>query len=229
MTPWELLDTATIPGEGGEMRLMRRGHEFIIWLGPIALMGSRAGQSEEVLARLGCAGLEAATGPRVLIGGLGMGFTLRAALALLGPQAAVTVAELVPAVVAWGRGPLAAVHAGSLDDPRVTIFEGDVGRLIGQAAAGGAARRYDAILLDVDNGPDGLTRQGNDALYDKRGLQSAWNALRPGGKLAVWSSEPDARFTSRLERTGFAVEVATPRAHGKRGIRHVVWVATRKA
>ncbi|MGI3902144.1 MAG: spermidine synthase [Janthinobacterium lividum] len=229
MTPWELLDTATIPGEGGEMRLMRRGHEFIIWLGPIALMGSRAGQSEEVLARLGCAGLETAPSPRVLIGGLGMGFTLRAALALLGPGAAVTVAELVPAVVAWGHGPLAAVHAGSLDDPRVTIHEGDVGRLIGQAANGSIASRYDAILLDVDNGPDGLTRQGNDALYDKRGLQTAWNALRPGGTLAVWSSEPDARFTARLERAGFAVEVATPRAHGKRGIRHVVWVATRRA
>ena len=229
MTPWELLDTATIPGEGGEMRLMRRGHEFIIWLGPIALMGSRAGQSEEVLARLGCAGLEAAPSPRVLIGGLGMGFTLRATLELLGPQAAVTVAELVPAVVAWGRGPLAAVHAGSLDDPRVRIHEGDVGRLIGQAASGNAAARYDAILLDVDNGPDGLTRQGNDALYDKRGLQTAWTALRPGGRLAVWSSEPDARFTARLERAGFDVEVATPRAHGKRGIRHVVWVATRRA
>ena len=227
MTPWELIDTAMVPGGGGEMRLMRRGHEFIIWLGPIALMGSRAGQSEEVLARLGCAGLATVAAPRVLIGGLGMGFTLRETLTLLGPGAAVTVAELVPAVVAWGRGPLAALHAGSLDDPRVTIHEGDVGALIRRAAAGGAAARYDAILLDVDNGPDGLTRQGNDALYTAGGLNTAFAALRPGGTLAVWSSEPDERFTARLKRAGFAVEVATPRAHGKRGIRHVVWVARR--
>ena len=226
MVPWELIDTAAVPG-GGEMRLMRRGHEFIIWLGPIALMGSRAGQSEEVLARLGCAGLEGAPAPHVLIGGLGMGFTLRETLRILGPGAAVTVAELVPAVVAWGRGPLAGVHAGSLDDPRVAIREGDVGALIRGAAAGGAAARYDAILLDVDNGPDGLTRDGNDALYGPAGLGTAFKALRPGGRLAVWASEPDERFTARLRRAGFAVEVATPRAHGKRGIRHVVWVARR--
>lgn len=226
MVPWELIDTAAVPG-GGEMRLMRRGHEFIIWLGPVALMGSRAGQSEEVLARLGCADLAAAAAPRILIGGLGMGFTLRETLKLLGPGAAVTVAELVPAVVAWGRGPLAGVHAGSLEDPRVAIHEGDVGALIRAAAAGGAQGRYDAILLDVDNGPDGLTRQGNDALYAAAGLGTAFKALRPGGRLAVWASEPDERFTARLRRAGFAVEVATPRAHGKRGIRHVVWVARR--
>ena len=227
MTPWELIDTARIPGEGGEMRLMRRGHEFTIWLGPIALMGSRAGQSEEVLARLGCAGAADMPQPRVLIGGLGMGFTLRETLRLLGPGAAVTVAELVPAVVAWGRGPLAALHAGSLDDARVTIHEGDVGTLIRKAAAGPAPGRYDAVLLDVDNGPDGLTRHGNDALYTAAGLNAGFAALRPGGTLAVWASEPDERFTARLKRAGFAVEVATPRAHGKRGIRHVVWVARR--
>jgi spermidine synthase len=222
MIPWEVLDSVAVP-EGGEMRLMRRGHEYVIRLGPIVLMGSRTGGSEEALARLGCGGLETAASPRVLIGGLGMGFTLRATLALLGPGAAVTVAELVPAVVAWGRGPLAPVHAGSLDDPRVTIHEGDVGRLMRAAAAG----RYDAILLDVDNGPDGLTRAGNDALYDARGLAAARAALRPGGRLAVWSSEPDDRFTARLGRAGFSVRVETPRAHGKRGIKHVVWVATR--
>ena len=224
MTPWELIDTARIPGEGGEMRLMRRGHEFTIWLGPIALMGSRAGQSEEVLARLGCAGATELPQPRVLIGGLGMGFTLRETLKLLGAGATVTVAELVPAVVTWGRGPLAALHAGSLDDPRVTIHEGDVGALIRKALG---AARYDAILLDVDNGPDGLTRQGNDALYTAAGLNAAFAALQPGGTLAVWASEPDERFTARLKRAGFAVEVATPRAHGKRGIKHVVWVGRR--
>lgn len=224
MIPWETLDSVAVPGGGGEMRLMRRGHEYVIRLGPIVLMGSRTGGSEEALARLGCAGLESAVSPRVLIGGLGMGFTLRATLALLGPGAAVTVAELVPAVVAWGRGPLSTVHAGSLDDPRVSVHEGDVGRLVRAAAGHG---RFDAILLDVDNGPDGLTRAGNDALYDARGLAAARNALNPGGRLAVWSSEPDDRFTARLERAGFAVAVETPRAHGRRGIRHVVWVATR--
>ncbi len=224
MIPWETLDSVAVPGDGGEMRLMRRGHEYVIRLGPIVLMGSRTGGSEEALARLGCAGLDAAVRPRVLIGGLGMGFTLRATLALLGPQAAVTVAELVPAVVAWGRGPLSAVHAGSLDDPRVSIHEGDVGRLMRAAAGPG---RFDAILLDVDNGPDGLTRAGNDALYDARGLAAARDALRPGGRLAVWSSEPDERFTARLRRAGFAVTVEMPRAHGRRGVRHVVWVATR--
>ena len=223
MIPWETLDSVTVPGDGGAMRLMRRGHEYVIRLGPIVLMGSHTGGSEEALARLGCAGLEATPRPRVLIGGLGMGFTLRATLALLGPDAAVTVAELVPAVVAWGRGPLSAVHAGSLDDPRVTIVEADVLRLM--RAAG--AERYDAILLDVDNGPDGLTRAGNDALYDARGLAATRDALRPGGRLAVWSSEPDERFTARLKRAGFAVVVETPRAHGKRGIKHVVWVGTR--
>ena len=229
MTPWELLDTVPVPGGGGDMRLMRRGHEYVIRLGPIVLMSSRTGGSEEALARLGCAGVAARAGARVLIGGLGLGFTLRAALALLGPGAAVTVAELVPAVVDWGRGPLAAVHAGSLEDPRVTVAVGDVGRLIGTAAAGGTAAGYDAILLDVDNGPDGLTRQGNDALYDARGLAAARAALRPGGALAVWSSEPDARFTARLARAGFTVAVETPRAHGRRGLKHVVWVAVRGA
>ena len=222
MTPWELLDTAVIPGGGEPLRLMRRGHEFVIRLGAEVLMGSRAGGSEEELARLGCARAATLRAPAVLIGGLGMGFTLRATLSLLGPGAAVTVAELVPAVVAWGRGPLAALHAGSLDDPCVHLHEGDVGGLIGAGPA-----RYDAILLDVDNGPDGLTRRGNDALYGPAGLKAAWRALRPGGALAVWSSGADARFTERLARAGFAVAVETPHAHGRRGIRHVVWVATR--
>ena len=222
MVPWELLDTARVPGGDGLLRLMRRGTDYVIRLDGTELMSSRTGGSEEALARLGCAGLAGTRAPRVLIGGLGMGFTLRAALALLGPEAAVTVAELVPAVVAWGREPLAAIHAGSLDDPRVLIHEGDVGQLIRNAEP-----RYDVILLDVDNGPDGLTRRGNDALYGAAGLGSAWTALRPGGALAVWSSVPDDAFTLRLRRTGFAVAASTVRANGKRGARQVIWVATR--
>ncbi len=223
MTPWTLLDTAPIPDGGGRLRLLRRGSEYVIRLDDGAeLMSSRVGGSEEALARLGCAGLAASAGARVLIGGLGMGFTVRAALGLLGPDAAIVVAELVPAVVAWGRGALANIHAGSLDDPRVTILETDVGQLIRDARGA-----YDAILLDVDNGPDGLTRQGNDALYDVRGLGAALAALRPRGTLAVWSATPDESFTLRLRRTGFVAEAVAVRAHGTRGRKHFVWVASK--
>jgi spermidine synthase len=153
-----------------------------------------------------------------------MGFTLRAALAAVGKDATVTVAELVPEIIAWARGPMAAVFGDCLDDPRVRIVEADVGLLIRADAAA-----YDAILLDVDNGPEGLTRKENDALYDPRGLSQAHAALKPGGVLAVWSSAPDAGFTRRLTRTGFAVEEMKIRANGKRGARHTIWLATRKA
>lgn len=211
-----------MPG-GGELRLMRRGAEFSIMAGATELMNSRVSGSEQALATLTCARLGSA--PHILVGGLGMGFTLRAALAALGPQARITVAELVPAVVAWARGPMAAIFAGSLDDPRVTVHEGDVGRLIG---AGRSA--WDAILLDVDNGPEGLTRAANDGLYGAWGLSAARTALRPGGLLAVWSSGPDRGFTERLRRTGFGVEERAVRANGARGgARHVVWIATRTA
>jgi spermidine synthase len=161
--------------------------------------------------------------PRILIGGLGMGFTLRAALAAVGSQARITVAELVPAVVAWARGPMAEVFGTSLGDPRVEIREGDVGPLI---RAGRSA--YDAILLDVDNGPDGLSRTANDALYDAAGLRAAYVALRAGGVFAVWSSGPDARFSQRLRNANFEVVEIPVRADGKRGVRHIVWVAKRR-
>ena len=223
MIPWSLVDTAPVPG-GGALRLLRRGDEFVIRLADGAeLMGTRSGGSEAELARLGLAGCAAGSAPRVLIGGLGMGFTLRAALPLLGREARIVVAELVPAVVAWARGPLAALHADSLDDPRVTIRESDVGAEFRAARA-----RYDAILLDVDNGPYGLTRAGNDALYGLEGLRSAAAALRPGGTLAVWSASPDEAFTRRLATAGFAVTSEIVRAHAGRGRKHVVWVATRK-
>jgi spermidine synthase len=216
------LATAQIP-DGGELRLMRRGEEFSIRLGAYELMNSRLGGSEEALATLACQKLAGRGRPRVLIGGLGMGFTLRAALAVFKDDASIDVAELVPEVVSWGRGAMAALFADSLTDPRVSIIERDVGELI-RAGSG----RYDAILLDVDNGPEGLSRQANDQLYDATGLATARAALREGGVLAVWSSGPDPDFTRRLRGSGFAVNEVPVRAVGKRsGSRHLIWLAVR--
>ena len=221
MIPWIQLDSARVPG-GGELRLKKRGGEFSIMLGTNELMNSRLSGSEEALARLACARLGSGSSPHLLIGGLGMGFTLRAALAELPQGARVTVAELVPEVVAWARGPMAAVFEGCLDDPRVAVRETDVADLIRPVKA-----TYDAILLDVDNGPEGLSRKANDALYDRAGLAAARAALRPDGVLAVWSSAPDAGFTRRLGQAGFLVEETKARARrGGGGARHVIWLAT---
>jgi spermidine synthase len=224
MIPWEKLAVAQIPG-GGELRLMRRGAELSIMSGAIELMNSRLSGSEEALASLTCAPLADAVRPRVLIGGLGMGFTLRAALAALPPSAEVVVAELVPAVVAWARGPMAELFAGCLQDKRVTVREADVAHVI-KAARG----VYDAILLDVDNGPGGLNRDANDGLYSGAGLNAAAQALKPGGVLAVWSATQDSAFVNRLSRSGYDVEEKQVRSTGgKRGARHVIWLATRSA
>jgi spermidine synthase len=202
---------------------MRRGAEFSIRLGPNELMNSRLGGSEAALATLACERIKARARAEILIGGLGMGFTLRAALAVLDAQARITVAELVPAVSAWARGPMAEVFGDSLADPRVRIHDADVGSLIARERSA-----FDAILLDVDNGPAGLTRTSNDGLYDAAGVSAAHAALRPGGALAVWSAGPDADFARRLRQSGFALEEARVRASGARGgARHVVWIATR--
>jgi spermidine synthase len=204
---------------------MRRGTEFSIMLGSNQLMNSRLSGSEQALATIACGRLEALERPHLLIGGLGMGFTLRAALAVLGTKARVVVAELMPAVVAWARGPMADIFGDSLTDPRVSIREADVGQLIRSSRS-----TFDAILLDVDNGPEALAREANNALYDLKGLRAASAALRPGGVLAVWSSGPDLKFTKRLRDAGFEVEELKVRASGKRGgARHVIWVATRAA
>jgi spermidine synthase len=220
--PWSHLDTAQVPG-GGELRLMRRGAEFSIRLGADELMNSRLSATEQALATIACEKIRARQRPRVLIGGLGMGFTLRAALVVLGKRAQIIVAELVPAVVAWARGPMAEVFGKSLSDPRLSINEADVGDLI---RSGRAA--YDAILLDVDNGPEGMTRKANDGLYNLKGLRAAHAALRPGGVLAVWSSGPDAKFTQRLRKIDFDVDEIPLRAKGPRGgARHFIWTATR--
>lgn len=222
MIRWSLIDTTTVPDGGGELRLMRRGEEFSIMSGAIELMNSRLSGSEKALATLACDRLADRPKAHVLIGGFGMGFTLRAALEALGPQARVTVGELVPAVIAWARGPMAHISGACLEDPRLTLREGDVAALIGAARAS-----CDAILLDVDNGPEGLSRKANDRLYDIAGLAAARRALTPGGVLAVWSSAPSGAFTQRLRRAGFAVEELAVRATGgKRGARHVIWIAT---
>lgn len=219
MKPWALLDTAAVPG-GGQLRLLRRDTEFSMRLDQVELMGSRRRGSEQALARLGCASFGLDAVPRILIGGLGMGFTVRAALDVLGPGARLAVAELIPAVIAWARGPLAHLSLYSLDDPRVDMVEGDVGRVIRAANAA-----YDVILLDVDNGPEGLTRAANDGLYGIPGLKAAWSALATGGVLCVWSAIPDPAFTVRLKRSGFSVEEHRVPAHGDKGPRHTIWRA----
>jgi spermidine synthase len=222
MIPWIKLDTSSIPGGTEELRLMRRGAEFSIMLGRNELMNSRLSGSEEALATLPCERVRQRRNAHILIGGLGMGFTLRAALGAAAPDARITVAELVPAVIAWARGPMAELHGASLDDPRVRLHEGDVGQLIRSARSA-----YDAILLDIDNGPDGLTRAGNDSLYDAVGLGLAQAALKPGGVLAVWSAAPDRPFTKLLHKMGFAVEEHRVRARaGGGGASHVIWLAS---
>ena len=195
MIPWKHIDTTRVPGSDVELRLMQRGAEFSMKLGQNELMNSRLSGSEELLATLACRRLEAVKAPHLLIGGLGMGFTLRAALAVLGPKARITVAELVPAVIDWARGPMAEIFGGSLDDPRAKILSADVIEVIASKPAA-----FDAILLDVDNGPEGLIRKANDALYDLAGLTAIRRALKPGGVLAVWSSGPHPDLQS-----GFAM------------------------
>jgi len=220
MIPWEKIDTAQIPGSEGELRLMRRGKEFSIMLGTNELMNSRLSGSEAALATLAAKQIEKVEKPVVLIGGLGMGFTLRAALVVLGSKARIVVSELVPAVVVWARGPMAQIFGESLDDPRVSIRETDVAEIIRTHRSA-----FDAILLDVDNGPEGLTRKGNDGLYSSTGLKAARTALRPGGVLAVWSSGPNPAFAKRLGGAGFDVNEVNVRATGKGGgARHVIWI-----
>jgi spermidine synthase len=223
MIPWALLDTAQVPGGGGKLRLMRRGTEFSIMLGQNELMNSRLSGSEEALAAMACGRIRARERPRVLIGGLGMGFTLRAALAALGTEAQIVVAELVPAVLAWARSSMVEVFGDSLTDPRVSVCEADVGHLIRTGRL-----PFDAIVLDVDNGPQALTRESNDRLYDLEGLSAARSMLRSGGVLAVWSSGPNLNFAQRLRKTGFDVDEVRVRSTGMRGgARHVIWISTR--
>ena len=223
MARFELLGTAIIPGKGTELRLLQRNEEFSIRIAgkPGELMNSRLHGSEDALATLACERITDISAPRVLIGGLGMGFTLAAALGALGDAAEVTVAELVPDVEQWNRGPLGQAAGYPLNDARTRVHIGDVVQLIKDSPA-----HYDAILLDIDNGPEGLTRKENDWLYTPAGIAAAQAALTPDGILAYWSAGQDPTFTERLKRAGLSVEPVTVRAHrpGK-GAKHVIWLA----
>ncbi|RPF72136.1 polyamine aminopropyltransferase [Aurantiacibacter spongiae] len=225
MLPRVPLATAIV--EGGEtLELVSHGRDFIIMLGRNELMSSRMQYSEEQLADLTLDRL-GRENARVLIGGYGMGFTLRAALARLGDGGQVVVAEIVPDILDWARGPMAHLTGDSLSDRRLTVKLGDVAALIDDAADGTAAP-YDAILLDVDNGPDAIVRPENTRLYAFPGLRSAKAALKPEGIMAIWSAAPDPRFARRLEKAGFAVEERIVRARpNNKGPRHTIWFARR--
>ena len=214
------IGTAHVP-DGVEMRLMQRGDEFTILLARNELMSTRVSASEEALATMTHARLGDTPAQHWLIGGYGMGFTLRAALRVLDKHASVTVAEIVPEIIEWARGPMRALTSGCLDDARVVLVQDDVAMLIDAASDA-----YDAILLDVDNGPDGLTRRVNDELYERDGLHAAMAALRRGGILAVWSAEPDQAFAQRLRDAGFDVEETVVREGANdEGAHHIIWFA----
>jgi len=220
--PYSLIDSAS--EHGATLRLYQRGDEFSIRVdGQGELMNSRQHHSEDVLAELACARIRERKAPRLLVGGLGMGFTLRAALSHAPATARITVAELMPAVVRWNRAHLGALAGFPLDDARVTVQERDVGQIMREHRNG-----FDAIMLDVDNGPDGFTREDNDALYGYPGLNTAFEALRPGGALTVWSCAPDRAFTQRMRKVGFEVTEQDVRARaGGRGDRHHLWLGLR--
>jgi spermidine synthase len=223
MLPWTLLATATIPEDGGEMRLYRRGNEFSIRVGTYELMNSRVHGSEDALAEIVAERLPDPQSASVLIGGLGMGFTLAGMLSRLGRRAAVVAAELVPEVIEWNRGVMAEINGAALKDARVRVHVGDVAAHIAEAKDA-----YDAIILDVDNGPAAITARGNARLYSAVGLRAAFEALREGGMLAVWSAGDDPAFTRRLRRAGFEVEEHPVRGQkGNRGSRFLIWVAQR--
>jgi spermidine synthase len=225
MIPWEFLDSTKVPGSGAELSLHRHGRDFSIRVDNHELMNSRVHGSEEALAKLACERVDGRKQPCILIGGLGMGFTLAAALQQLGTKASIELAELVPALIEWNRGPLGELTGHPVLDSRVTIHEADVARILKTKR-----RAYDAVLLDVDNGPEGLTRQGNDWLYSHNGLNAAFKALRPEGVLAVWSAGPDRTFTKRLRQAGFEVDEVRIRARGPRGgARHTIWIAERSS
>ncbi len=230
MNPWKLLDSAQMPGSEEELRLYQRGTEFSIKAGNYELMNSRLHGSEDALAELACQKITKHPGIRVLIGGLGMGYTVRSALNGLGAQAQVVVAELVPAVVKWNREFLADLAGNPLEDKRVTLHEADVAQMIKTARG-----YYNVILLDVDNGPQELCRKDNHWLYSVEGLKTAFAALRPEGVLAIWASGPDRgfsqAFSQRMRRSGFELDKVRVPARGggtskKRGY-HTIWIAMR--
>ena len=224
MIPWELIETAPVPDSDDQLTLYRRGEEYSIRTGRLELMNSRVHGSEDALADYACAKLGGQQRPRLLIGGLGMGYTLGKALGQLGPKAKIEVAELVPAVIDWNRGVLGDLAERPLDDPRVEVHQGDIVPLLRKAP-----ETYDAVVLDVDNGPEGLTRKSNNWLYQPHGLKAIHWTLRPGGVLAVWSVGVDPPFVKRLGQAGFTVEEERVRSRGESGGgRFVIWLAVRQ-
>lgn len=223
MRHWTLLGEAPIPGSGQSLSLYQGKDDFFIKIssGGGELMSTRKHGSEDALGSLPCQRLKQPAAAHVLIGGLGMGFTLAAVLKEVGPDAEVTVAELIPEVVEWNRGPLGERSGYPVNDPRTQIHLGDVVKLLRRRRAS-----YDVIALDVDNGPEGLTTSANDWLYSENGIIAAQEALRPGGILAYWSAGPDQAFHDRLRRCGFLVEEVTVFAHGRKGARHTIWLAS---
>lgn len=218
MKPWEVLGTAT--ADGITLKLARHDREFLLLADGLPLMSSRMHSSEDDLATTGCRRARVLAAPCVLIGGLGMGFTLRAALDVLPSSATVVVSELVPAVVEWNRGVLAPLAGRPLDDPRVQVVERDVLEVLRANRTG-----FDAALLDIDNGPSPLTSHRNGALYADRGIAAARAALKPDGLLAVWSSVADRQFARRLRNGGFDVVMERARGRPRRGPNHVIYLA----
>jgi spermidine synthase len=221
MKRFERLAEAAAP-DGTRLVLFRHDGDYLIHVNGVELMSTRRHQSEDLLAELACAPLAAAPAPRVLIGGLGLGFTLRTALRLLPTDAEVVVAELVEEVIDWNAGEAFGISADALRDPRVRLVHGDVA---GPLAAPGTG--YDAIMLDVDNGAEALTTKGNAALYDDAGIAAAIAALRPGGRVAYWSATLDPAFARAMRRAGLEVQEVPSRAHGGKGARHAIYVGTR--
>lgn len=223
MLPWIRLAAARVPGDNGELTLQRRGDEFSIRVDGYELMNTRVHGSEDALAELACSRLKELQRAHILIGGLGVGFTLAAVLRSIGPRAKATVAELVPEVVDWNRGELGAAAGHPLRDPRAIVVTGDVARVIRKSRD-----TFDAIVLDVDNGPTSLVARGNNRLYTVDGLRAAHEALRAEGILAIWSSADDPAFTKRLNQNGFAAAIHKIGSSGRnRGPRYWVWVAKR--
>jgi spermidine synthase len=222
MIPTILLGTAKIPNDGGELKLSQRDNDFAIRLTGVhgELMSSRMYSSELALAELGCAHIQGLENTKVLVGGMGMGFTLSAALKATSPSSEVVVAELVPEIIEWNKGPLGEVAGRPLNDDRVRVYLGDVAELFMTKQAS-----YDAILLDVDNGPEAFTHDDNSELYSIESLNAIRETLRPNGMLAVWSAWHDPRFTKKLKKAKFKVSFKTVRAHKGKGSKHTIYLA----
>ena len=222
MIPWTHLDTAQIPNDGGELKFSQRGDEFSIKLSGKRgeLMNSRVYNSEKALSQLGCAHIKPHHDAHILVGGLGMGYTLAAALKAVNADSQVSVAELIPEVVEWNKGPLGNCAGNPLQDPRTKVYIGDVKELLTTRQP-----TFDAILLDVDNGPKGLTHKDNNWIYSEDGLKDIYDTLSPNGMLAIWSAGPDYLFSVRLKKIGFRVDTRDVQARPGKGSKHTIFLA----